>query len=112
MSTDRVGAALAYLLIVGTLPLPLLSSTPAIGVGVWVLSLAAWSANRDAIALARREPGAGSGSIEWVLPLIWLQVILDGVVPQLGTASVLFCQLAAIATLVRGSAFPTARVRR
>lgn len=112
MCPDRIGAALAVVLIVGTLALPLLSPAPEIAVGVWLLAIAAWTANRDAITLARRHAGAGSITFEWALPVLWLQFIFDGIVPQLGSAVVLFVCLASIAAIVRGNAFPSARMLR
>lgn len=96
--------------LLSSVTLPFRSEHSVIAVGVWVLVILAWRANRDRV----READAATGlSLIPLFPLIAIaQHYLDRWVPYLGSSVILFGNLGAIATLVRGNPFPTARLHR
>lgn len=85
---------------------------PIIALGVWgLVALATWrsAAALDAAARYRDRP---SSIVEVIPVMCGVQLVLNRLVPQLGSAFVLFGYLAVLSAIVRDSPFPTARVLR
>lgn len=92
------------------LSLPLVSAEPAITAGAWVAVASSRVANAEAVTAAHR--GGSRSIIELAPALFFLQWQLDRWVPYLGSALVLFGNQAVVASIVRGSWYPAARLVR
>lgn len=111
----RLGNAVVALALVALHAFPLLTPQPGTAICVWVAVFMVWCAADEALELALRGGGVSGRSISVVevVPFVVLcQVLLDCQVAKLGSSLVLFGNLAAIGSLVRGSSFPYARIVR
>lgn len=94
--------------------LPFLAPQPVVAVGVWVLAVTACHANREQLELAHRAAPDHRGTC--VIPclpgILALQYYGDRLAPLLGSSCLLFGVLALIASIIRASAYPTARLLR
>lgn len=105
-------AAFMLALLAGTIALPFCSATPVMAVGIWVLVVVAWWANADAVHAGWLYHGGSTPVTELMPVLLFAQYVLDAWHTGLGSSLILFGNLAVIASIVRNSPFPSARVLR
>jgi hypothetical protein len=95
-----------------SMTLPLHSPDPVVAVAVWFVVIAAACRSGPALDAARRCAVGSMRLVELAPAAMGVQLALDCWVSHLGSLIVLVAYLVAITRTLRGSAFPSARIRR